>query len=365
MGEHRSARPTRTPIPSPLPASAAVKRFLQVLNGQTPDRPPFWFMRQAGRYLPEYRTVRAEAGSFLDLCFDPVKAAEVTLQPIRRFDMDAAILFSDILVVPHALGQPLAYVEGEGPKLEPVRDGKAVADLSMNSLHGVLGPVYETVERVSRGLPRDVALIGFAGSPWTVACYMVEGGGSKEFGHVKGFAYADPQGFAALIDLLVVSTTDYLARQIVAGAEAVQLFDSWAGVLPEEAFERWCIAPTREIVARLRDLHPSIPIIGFPRGAGALYERYVLETGVDAVGLDTSVPLDQALALQALVPVQGNLDPVLLVAGGPAMRAAAERRRGTLGHAPYIFNLGHGVLQTTSPETVAELAKLLHEPITH
>lgn len=340
-----------------------MKRFLQAVTGQTPDRPPFWFMRQAGRYLPEYRAVRADAGSFLDLCYDPVRATEVTLQPIRRYGMDAAILFSDILVVPHALGQPLAYVEGEGPKLDPVRQTADLGRLSADRLHQVLAPVYETVERVKAGLPPEVALIGFAGSPWTVATYMVEGGGSKEFAHVKRFAYADPEGFGRLIDLLVDSTVAYLARQIGAGAETVQLFDSWAGVLPEEAFARWVIAPTRRIVDGVRARHPTVPIIGFPRGAGTLYRRYAEETGVSALGLDTAVPLDQAAELQRLLPVQGNLDPVLLVAGGEPMRQAAQRRRGKLAAAPYIFNLGHGVLQTTDPETVAELAVLLRQPL--
>ncbi|HYG84705.1 MAG TPA: uroporphyrinogen decarboxylase [Azospirillum sp.] len=334
--------------------------MLTALKGKTCQHPPFWLMRQAGRYLPEYREVRAKAGSFLDLCYNPELATEVTLQPIRRYGMDAAILFSDILVVPHALGQKLDYLEGEGPKLDPVRSADALKRLSRDTFHEVLAPVYETVRRLSKALPPEVTLIGFAGSPWTVASYMVEGGGTKEFAHIKTWAYTDPAGFGALIDLLVEVTADYLITQIEAGAEAVQLFDSWAGVLPAGAFRRYVIEPTRRIVALVKARYPNVPVIGFPRGAGLLYEDYVSESGVDAVGLDTTVPPAWAARnLQTRLPVQGNLDPILLVAGGDAMRTAVEEILEVLAGRPFVFNLGHGITQQTPPEHVAELARIL------
>ncbi|HET8729296.1 MAG TPA: uroporphyrinogen decarboxylase [Alphaproteobacteria bacterium] len=335
------------------------KPFLRALKGETLPRPPFWLMRQAGRYLPEYRELRARAGSFLDLCYAPEMAAEVTLQPLRRYGMDAAILFSDILVVPHALGQDLAYVEGEGPKLAPVRTSADLNRLSDARLHDVLAPVYETVRRVRADLPDQAALIGFAGAPWTVATYMVEGGGSKDFGEVKRFAHGDPAGFRALVDLLVEATSAYLCRQVEAGAEALQLFDTWAGVLPEEGFRSLVVAPTRAIVERVRARHPETPIIGFPRGAGVLYEAYAAETGVDAIGLDTAVPMAYARTLQSKLPVQGNLDPSLLLVGGDALRRAARDRLAALGQGPYVFNLGHGVMQATPPEHVAALAETI------
>ncbi|WP_207456001.1 uroporphyrinogen decarboxylase [Azospirillum sp. SYSU D00513] len=336
--------------------------MLAALAGETRQRPPFWLMRQAGRYLPEYRELRAKAGSFLDLCYNPAFATEVTLQPLRRYGMDAAILFSDILVVPHALGQPLDYVEGEGPKLDPVRNAEGLSRLSAAELHERLAPVYETVRRLTRELPEDTTLIGFAGAPWTVACYMVEGGGTKEFAHVKRWAYGDPQGFQALIDLLVDATVDYLSAQIEAGAEAVQVFDSWAGVLPADPFRRWVIEPTRRIVERLRARHPGVPVIGFPRGAGLFYVEYVEKTGVTAVGLDTTLPTDWAAReLQTRLPVQGNLDPIMLAAGGDALRTAATGILADLAGGPFVFNLGHGVIQTTPPDHVAELARLIKQ----
>ncbi len=339
--------------------AAQPKPFLHALKGDTADRPPFWLMRQAGRYLPEYRKVRARAGSFLDLCYTPKLAAEVTLQPLRRYGMDAAILFSDILVVPHALGQELAYVEGEGPKLAPIRTSADLKRLTTGRLHEVLGPVYETVRLVRAELPEEAALIGFAGAPWTVATYMVEGGGSKDFGHVKRFAYGDPGGFGELIRLLVEATTDYLSRQIEAGAEAIQLFDTWAGALPEDAFRRWVMEPTRAIVEAVRKKHPGIPVIGFPRGAGSLYEAYAETAGVDALGLDTAVTLDEAQRLQKRVTVQGNLDPALLLVGGEALERAVHDRLAALGAGPYVFNLGHGVMQATPPEHVGALAEMI------
>ena len=318
-------------------------------------------MRQAGRYLPEYREIRATVADFLELCFTPNLAAEVTLQPVRRFGMDGAILFSDILVVPHALGQALAYVEGEGPKLEPVRDSAAVGNLSADRLEEILSPVYETVRLVHRELAPASTLIGFAGAPWTVACYMVEGGGSKDFAEVRRFAYGNPEGFGRLIELLERASTTYLRGQIDAGVEAVQLFDSWAGVLPESGFRRWVIEPTRRIVEALRQSHPSIPIIGFPRGAGLMYETYAGETAINALGLDTAVPLRAAKALQEMMPVQGNLDPVALMVGGAALESAAQNVLDSLGAGPLVFNLGHGVLQHTPPDHVGALVEMVRD----
>jgi uroporphyrinogen decarboxylase len=336
------------------------KLFIRALRGETLARPPFWLMRQAGRYLPEYRATRAQAGSFLDLCFAPELAVEVTLQPLRRYGMDAAILFSDILVVPYALGQKLDYVEGEGPQLDPVHNAAELNRLSTADFHERLGPVYETVRRLATAIPETTALIGFAGSPWTVACYMVEGCGSKEYAKVKKFAYGDPEGFEALIDLLVRVTADYLCAQIEAGAEAVQVFDSWAGVLPAPEFRRWVIEPTRKLVELIKAKHPDVPVIGFPRGAGEMYKEYAEVSGVTALGLDTTVPPEWAAAeLQTKLPVQGNLDPIMLVAGGEALRSSAIGILRTLSGGPFVFNLGHGVVQTTPPEHVGQLAALV------
>jgi len=314
-------------------------------------------MRQAGRYLPEYRKLRAGCNGFLDLCYTPEKATEVTLQPLRRYNFDAAILFSDILVIPDALGQSVAFKEGEGPKLNPIRDAAGLAILSKDKLQSHLAPVFETVSRLSKAIPETTALIGFAGSPWTVATYMVEGAGSKEFVETKKLAYGQPIVFKALIDLLVDATGDYLISQIDHGAEVIQLFDSWAGVLPEEEFSKWVIEPTAKLVARIKDERPGIPVIGFPRGAGALLLPFVERTGVDAVSLDTSVPLEWAAKhIQPKVTVQGNLDPVMLIAGGEAMDHAIDHILKTLGKGPFIFNLGHGILPSTPPENVARLA---------
>ena len=336
------------------------KRMLCALKGERLDKPPFWLMRQAGRYLPEYREIRSQAGGFLDLCFSPKLACEVTLQPIRRYGMDAAILFSDILIVPYGLGQGVAFKEGEGPVLDPVRNASDLSRLSLDGFHERVAPVYETVTRVAEALPRETTLIGFAGSPWTVATYMAEGGGSKEFVAVKRWAYGDPEGFGQLIDLLVEATVSYLSRQVEAGAEVLQLFDSWAGALPEPGFRRWCIEPTIRIVAALKARHPDIPIIGFPRGAGTLYVPYATETGIDAVSLDTTVSVAWAAeALQSKLPVQGNLDPILLVAGGDALDREVERILSGFSGGAHIFNLGHGVTQTTPPETVERLAQRL------
>lgn len=334
------------------------KPFLDALHGDVAERPPFWLMRQAGRYLPEYRAVRSHASGFLDLCYTPELAAEVTLQPVRRFRTDAAILFSDILVVPHALGQRLSFTEGEGPRLDPIRSPVDLSRLSPDGFVQRLSPVYDTVRLVAGQLTDGVALIGFSGSPWTLACYMIEGGSTKEFAQVKLWALRHPDSFSVLIGLLVDAVTEHLSQQIQAGAEAVQLFDSWAGLLPEDQFRRWVIAPTRAIADRLRQRHAGVPIIGFPRGAGFQYSAYANEAGVDAVGLDTVVPVGWAVKSLGL-PVQGNLDPVRLLAGGEVLvNGVKEILEVFRGHSA-VFNLGHGVLPQTPPDHVAELARLI------
>ncbi len=340
-----------------------IKPLLRVLAGEPLERPPWWLMRQAGRYLPEYRALRERAGDFVTLCLTPAMAAEATLQPIRRFGMDAAILFSDILLVPRALGQNLGF-RGDGPVLDPFTDRSGIVGLELGRVREHLSPVFEAVERVRDTLPLGTALIGFAGSPWTVATYMVEGGTSRDFQQVKGWAYRDPEGFDHLIELIGDATLEFLSGQITAGVEVVQLFDSWAGILPEAGFQRWVIEPTRRIVAVLKQRFPACPIIGFPRGAGLYYERYAEETGVDAVGLDTVVPIDFARErLQGRWAVQGNLDPIALLVGGSALTEAVVRLRRGFGGGPYIFNLGHGVLPQTPPEHVTLLSRLLAEPI--
>ncbi|MGI9435966.1 MAG: uroporphyrinogen decarboxylase [Geminicoccaceae bacterium] len=329
--------------------------FLQTLAGEASSPPPIWLMRQAGRYLPEYRAVRAEAKGFLDLCYTPDFAVEVTLQPIRRYGFDAAILFSDILVVPDALGCEVNFVQGEGPKLETFRDGTAVSRLSKARLHDHLAPVYETLRRLRRELPEDTALIGFAGAPWTVASYMVEGGGSKEFQEARTFARRDPEAFLALIDLVTEATTDYLLAQIEAGAQVLQLFDSWAGVLPPSQFHLWCERPLATIVKAVKAKRPDIPIIAFPRGAGPLYPRFIDSVPVDGVSLDTTVPAEWAVENLQKVCLQGNLDPISLLSGGEDMLNDAKHLLNTFSGRPYIFNLGHGVLPPTNPDTVKRL----------
>jgi uroporphyrinogen decarboxylase len=333
--------------------------FLGALAGQVNVPPPIWLMRQAGRYLPEYRQVRAKASSFLDLCRAPELAAEVTLQPLRRFAFDAAIVFSDILIVPYALGQKVEFIEGEGPKLEPVRDAKGVAGLDRANAAKALAPVYETIERVVAELPKTVPLIGFCGAPWTVATYMVEGGGSKDQAAARLLAYRDQATFQRLIDLLVDISAEYLVSQVRAGARAVQIFDSWAGNLPEDEFERWCIAPTKRLIAQVKAVAPETPMIGFPRGVDVLAERYARETGIDAISCDTSVPVGWMQRLQVHLPVQGNLDPLLLVAGGPQLDARVGAILEALGQGPFIFNLGHGILPETPIEHVTRLVNLV------
>ncbi|MBC8269619.1 MAG: uroporphyrinogen decarboxylase [Rhodospirillaceae bacterium] len=336
------------------------KYFLRALKGESLIRPPFWLMRQAGRYLPEYRELRQKSKNFLDFCYSPDLAVEATLQPLRRYDFDAAILFSDILVIPDALGQKVEFREGEGPVLEPVRSIDDVDKLSLDGLHDHLAPVYQTVSRLSSEIPQQTALIGFAGAPWTVATYMVEGKGSKDYARARTWAYADPEGFGKLIDLLVEATTAYLIKQIENGAEVIQLFDTWAGVLSENQFQRWVIQPTVEIVKRLNKACPGVPILGFPRGAGILYQDFVKQTGVDGVSLDNSVPVSWAAEhLQPLCTVQGNLDNMALIAGGEAMENEIRAILEGFAGGPHIFNLGHGILPETPPEHVERLAALI------
>lgn len=344
--------------------SPTTKALLRVLRGETLSVPPVWLMRQAGRYLPEYRALRETVGGFLDLCLTPELAAEVTLQPVRRFALDAAILFSDILIVPYALGQPLEYRDGEGPVLEPVRSAADIAGLSDGDLRDRIAPVWRTVERVKGLLRADTALIGFAGAPWTVASYMVEGGSSRDFAVVKSWAFSDPRGFGALVDRLIDATIVYLDGQVRAGCEVLQLFDSWAGVLPEAAFRQWVIEPTRKIVSALRLVHQDVPIIGYPRGAGLMYPAYQAETGVSALSLDQTVPLDVARRrLQPASAIQGNLDPLFLVEGGEPMAAAARAILAALGSGPFVFNLGHGVMPSTPPDHVQALIELVHRGV--
>ncbi len=331
------------------------KRLLRALAGEAVWPPPIWLMRQAGRYLPEYRAIRAEVPDFVSLCTTPALAAEVTLQPLRRFGMDAAILFSDILILPWALGQDLCFAEGEGPRLPPLRDAAALARLDLARLTGAIAPVLETVRRV-RAAVGEATLIGFAGAPFTVACYMVEGEGTKDFPAARLLAWRDPALFGRLIALLTEATIRYLSAQIEAGAEAVMLFDSWAGLLPPRQFQAHVIAPTARIVAALRQRHPEVPVIGFPRMAGLMLGAYATTTGVQGVGLDTAA--DPAAALPVVprqVALQGNLDPLALLAGGSGLAAETAAILAALQGRPYVFNLGHGILPATPPEHVAAL----------
>ena len=328
--------------------------LLAVLKGERRDPPPVWLMRQAGRYLPEYRALRAEKGGFLELAYDSDCAAEITLQPIRRFGFDGAILFSDILVIPHALGQDLRFEAGEGPRLSPT-----LVDHALTSLSAVLErllPIYDTVRKVRAALPPATTFLGFAGSPWTVATYMVAGQGSKDQAETRRMAYRDPAAFGAIIDALVDATADYLSQQIDAGVDAVQLFDSWSGSLAPREFERWVIAPTVELVKRLHARHPGVPVIGFPKGAGGKLPAYARETGVDAVGLDETVdPVWANANLPARLPVQGNLDPLALIAGGARLDEAIDAIRGAFPERPHVFNLGHGILLDTPIAHVEQL----------
>lgn len=346
-------------MPAGLPETRADKPLLAVLKGERRDPVPMWMMRQAGRYLPEYRQLRQEKGSFLNLVYDPDSAAEITLQPLERFpQLDAAILFSDILIVPFAIGQNLTFVAGEGPRLTPPLVSGQLDDLTPFLVR--LEPIYETVRKVRKKLDEDKVLIGFAGSPWTVATYMIAGEGSRDQAEARRLAYADPGKFAAIIERIEQVTLAYLSAQIEAGAQAVQLFDSWAGSLSPAQFEQCVIAPTARIVAALQERHPEVPVIGFPKGAGGKLAAYVRETGVNALGLDETVdPVWAAKELPASVPVQGNLDPLALGAGGEALRSAVERILDAFADRPHIFNLGHGILQDTPIEHVGELIAMV------
>ena len=338
------------------------KPLLRALRGQSQLRPPIWLMRQAGRYLAEYRSLRNQAGSFLNLCYEPKLAAAVTLQPVERFGLDAAILFSDILLIPDALGQTINFVDGDGPKLNPIRSLKDLENLSneLNVKH--LSPVYETVSTVAAQLDENVALIGFAGAPWTVATYMVEGQTSRNFEFIKQWAFSDPSSFEVLINRLIDATVVHLCKQIEAGADAIQLFESWAGVLPPDEFTRWCIKPVQIITKRVKAEFPDIPVIAFPRGAGVSYVGYAGATGIDGLGVDYTLPTTWvAKVLQPDVCIQGNLDPQILLVGGRVMEAAVREIKNVLNNGPFVFNLGHGVLPQTPPEHVAELVQLVRE----
>ena len=332
--------------------------LLRTLRGENASQRPIWLMRQAGRYLPEYRSLRADKGGFLALVYDSDVAAEITLQPIRRFGFDGAILFSDILIVPYAMGQDLEFLAGEGPHLSP-----RLVDVALGALSAVperLSPIYETVAKVRAGLDAGRTLLGFAGSPWTIATYMVAGVGSRDQHDARAMAYRDPQAFQAIIDAIVTLTVEYLAGQIQAGAEAVQLFDSWAGSLAPAEFERWVIAPNAAIVAALKQRFPETPVIGFPKGAGEKLPAYVRETGVDAIALDETIdPLWAAAVLPDALPVQGNLDPLLLLAGGDELERQALRILDAFAARPHVFNLGHGIGQHTPIEHVEQLLAIV------
>jgi uroporphyrinogen decarboxylase len=322
--------------------------ILDVLDQQVCSPPPVWLMRQAGRYLPEYQAIRQKAGDFLKLCFTPELATEVTLQPVRRFGFDAAILFSDILVIPHALGQAVRFAVGEGPQLDPITNRDGLSRLAAALDQDVLAPVYETVKAVKAQLPERVALLGFCGAPWTVASYMIAGHGTPDQAPARLFAYSDPEGFAQLIDKLVEASASYLVRQLQSGADAVQIFDTWAGILPPEEFQRWCIGPVQRIITNVRSVMPGAKVIGFPRGVGTGLLRYVDDVAIDAVGLDWTI--DAVFAreqIQRRVPVQGNLDPLALVAGGDALDRAVDNVLEIFSQRPFIFNLGHGILPQT------------------
>lgn len=337
---------------------SATKPFIDVLSGQRQAVPPIWMMRQAGRYLPEYREVRARAGGFLDLCFNPELTAEVTLQPIRRFGFDAAIIFSDILVIPYALGRSVRFEIGEGPRLEPLDDPAKVATLAAQADFGKLKPVFEALKIVRGALDSEIALIGFCGAPWTVATYMVAGHGTPDQAPARMMAYRHPGAFAKIIDVLVESSIAYLLAQLEAGANALQIFDTWAGVLPPAEFARWSTEPTRRIVEGVRAKVPDAKIIGFPRGAGAQLPGYVDATGVNAVSIDwTAEPAFIRERVQSRVAVQGNLDPLALITGGAALDRAVDNVMANFAQGRFIFNLGHGIQPETPIAHVEQMLK--------
>lgn len=334
--------------------------LLDTMRGQRSDHIPLWLMRQAGRYLPEYRALRADKGGFLELVYDSAAAAEVTIQPIERFGFDGAILFSDILIIPYAMGQKLEFLAGEGPRLSPT-----LVDHALSSLEAAperLAPIYSTVAKVRERLGPETTLLGFAGSPWTVATYMVAGEGSRDQHQTRAMAYQNPEAFGEIINAIADLTIEYLVGQIDAGAEAVQLFDSWSGSLAPTEFERWVIAPNAKIVAALAERCPDVPVIGFPKGAGEKLPAYIRETGVNAAGLDETIdPLWAAKALPQSVPVQGNLDPLMLLSGGPALEKAAKRILEAFADRPHVFNLGHGIGQHTPIAHVEQLVAIIRD----
>jgi len=334
------------------------KKFLAACNGQSADQPPLWLMRQAGRYLPEYREIRASVPTFLDFCYSPKLATEATLQPIRRFGFDAAILFSDILVVPDALGQQISFETGEGPRLRPLENAADIAGLNGEIDLEHLAPVFETIERVKAALPKETTFIGFCGAPWTVASYMIAGRGTPDQAPARLFAYRHPELFQILIDRLVEASIVYLRKQIETGVEVVQIFDSWAGVLPTPEFMRWAYAPVRKIIAALRVKFPLVKIIAFPREATNHIEMCARTLGADVIGLDTSVDVNWAAAnVQPYCAVQGNLDPLVLLAGGEALVHHIEAIKTAFAGRPYIFNLGHGILPPTPIAHVEQLVR--------
>jgi uroporphyrinogen decarboxylase len=331
-----------------VPDNPVTKPLLRTLSGEHSAIPPIWLMRQAGRYLPEYRAIREKTNNFLDLCFNPKLAAEVTLQPIRRFGFDAAIMFSDILVVPHALGQHVTFEAGEGPRLDALNDPAALKRLRTEIDHGKLAPIYEMIERVKPELPPSISLLGFCGAPWTVATYMIAGCGTADQLPARLFAYRHPEAFTKLVDILIEASASYLIRQFAAGVDAVQIFDTWAGGLPADEFRKWCIEPTARIVASVREQFPAARIIGFPRGAGTELPRYLEAVPIDAVGLDWMIELSFARdQIQPLRTIQGNLDPLVLLAGGAALDRGVDATLEAFRHHPFIFNLGHGILPDT------------------
>ena len=336
--------------------SGTERKILKVLNGKTVTPPPIWLMRQAGRYLPEYRKTRAQAGSFLDLCYTPDFAVEVTLQPIRRYGFDAAILFSDILVIPDALKRNVRFTEGHGPQMDPI-DVDGIRSLESGAFMDHLAPVIETVRRLRQELPVETTLLGFCGAPWTVATYMIAGHGTPDQAPARLFAYRYPEAFNRLLDVLADMSATYLVAQIDAGADAVQIFDSWAGVLGEEEFDRYCTRPMARIIASVKAQRPGARVIAFAKGAGVLLKDYRQKTGADAIGLDWTVPLSFAAELQKDGPVQGNLDPMRVVAGGQALEEGIDRILDKLGHGPLIFNLGHGITPQADPENVTALVR--------
>ena len=339
-----------------------MSHFLDTFKGIKSYSPPIWFMRQAGRYLPEYLEVRKSCKGFLDLCYNPELATEVTLQPLERFPLDAAIIFSDILVVPHALGQKVSFEEGTGPKLDPLSLHTFKKQLTFSKFFENAAPVYQTIHLTRSKLSPSKALIGFAGAPWTLALYMIEGEGSRDFAKAKGQAFENEKAFTALLDYLSEVISLHLIEQVKAGVQTLQLFDTWAGLCPATHFEKWIVSPTRKIVSNLIEVFPNLPFIGFPKGIGANLVEYVSQTKVSGLSLDTTIPLSWAIKnLPSPLIIQGNLDPILLVAGGESLKKAIFSIHEEMQGRAYIFNLGHGILPQTPPSHVEECVQIVKE----